>query len=144
MASIFKTKVAMLDIIKKFAAEVRQIGFRVDANSMNKDWGQHVFYIDNERIGDVYFHYQKKNRNMRRIVTRFDYEVKIYHSITYNADKVEEEYEIKLRDGEKRYVTEDTLDVLYDIKNMLKDVYRNYKKAQNKIKELKMSGDFSE
>ena len=38
----------------------------------------------------------------------------------------------------------DTLDVLYDIKNMLKDVYRNYKKAQNKIKELKMSGDFSE
>ena len=81
---------------------------------------------------------------MRRIVTRFDYEVKIYHNITYNADKVEEVYEIKLRDSETRYVTEDTLDILYDIKNMLKDVYRNYKKAQNKIKELKMSGDFSE
>lgn len=36
------------------------------------------------------------------------------------------------------------IDILYDIKTMLKDVYRNYKKAQNKIKELKMSGDFSE
>lgn len=144
MASVFKTKVAMLDIIKNFADELSQIGFRVDFSSINKSYGQHVFYIDNELIGDVYFHYQKKNRSMRRIVTRFDYEVKIYHNITYNADKVEEEYEIKLRDGETRYVTEDTLDILYDIKNMLKDVYRNYKKAQNKIKELKMNGDFSE
>ncbi len=144
MASVFKTKVAMLEIIKKFADELSQIGFRVEASSTNKSYGQHVFYIDNELIGDVYFHYQKKNRSMRRIVTRFDYKVKIYHNITYNADKVEEEYEIKLRDSEIRYVTEDTIDFLYDIKNMLKDVYRNYKKAQNKIKELKMSGDFSE
>ena len=143
MASIFKTKVAMLDVIKNFANEISQIGFRVEA-TINKSCGQHVFYIDNEIIGDVYFHYQKKNRSMRRIVTRFDYEVKIYHNITYNADKVEEEYDIKLRDSETRYVTEDTIDFLYDIKNMLKDVYRNYKKAQNKIKELKMSGDFSE
>lgn len=144
MASIFKTKVAMLEIIKKFADELSQIGFRVEASSINKSSGQHVFYIDNEIIGDVYFHYQKENRSMRRIVTRFDYEVKIYHNITYNADKVEEEYALKLRNGETRYITEDTLDFLYDIKNMLKDVYRNYKKAQNKIKELKMSGDFSE
>lgn len=80
---------------------------------------------------------------MRRIVARFNYEIKIYHNITYNADKVEEEYNIKLRNCETRYVTEDTVDILYDIKNMLKDVYRNYKKAQNKIKELKMNGDFS-
>lgn len=81
---------------------------------------------------------------MRRIITNFHYEVKIYHNIAYNADKVDEEFTIKLRDIECRYITEDTIDLLYDIKNMLKDVYRNYKKAQNKIKELKMGGDFSE
>lgn len=144
MASVFKTKVAMLDIIKKFANELSQIGFRVDTNVVNVDLGQHAFYIDNELIGDVYFIYQKDNRSRRRIVTRFNYEVKIYHNITYNADKVEEEYNIKLRDSETRYVTADTVDILYDIKNKLKDVYRNYKKAQNKIKELKMNGDFSE
>lgn len=144
MASIFKTKVAMLDIIKKFADELSQIGFRVDACSNNKDYGMHVFYLDNELMGDVYFHYQKENRSKRHIIARFNYEVKIYHNIIYNADKVEEEYALKLRNGETRYITEDTLDILYEIKNMLKDVYRNYKKAQNKIKELKMSGDFSE
>ena len=144
MASIFKTKVAMLDIIKKFADELRQMGFRVDASSNNKDYGQHAFYLDNELMGDVYFHYQKENRSMRRIIARFNYEVKIYHNIAYNADKVEEAYALRLRNGETRYITEDTIDILYEIKNMLKDVYRNYKKAQNKIKELKMSGDFSE
>lgn len=143
MASVFKTKVAMLDIIKKFANELSLIGFEVNIPRLNNDEGRHSFYIDDEFVGDVYFHYQKENRGMRRIVARFNYEVKIYHNITYNADKVEEEYNIKLRNCETRYVTEDTVDILYDIKNMLKDVYRNYKKAQNKIKELKMSGDFS-
>lgn len=143
MASVFKTKVAMLDIIKKFADELTQIGFVVDVPRLNNDEGRHTFYIDDEFVGDVYFHYQKENRDMRRIVARFSYTVKIYHNIIYNADKVEEDYNIKLRDNEARYITEDTLDVLYDIKNMLKDVYRNYKKAQNKIKELKMNGDFS-
>ena len=143
MASVFKTKVAMLDIIKNFANELTQIGFVVDVPRLNNDEGRHTFYIDDEFVGDVYFHYQKENRDMRRIVARFNYTVKIYHNIAYNADKVEELYNIKLRDNEARYITEDTLDVLYDIKNMLKDVYRNYKKAQNKIKELKMKGDFS-
>lgn len=143
MASVFKTKVAMLDIIKKFANELSLIGFEVNVPRLNNDEGRHSFYIDDEFVGDVYFHYQKENRSMRRIVTRFNYEVKIYHSIIYNADKVEEEYNLKLRECVSRYVTEDTVDILYDIKNMLKDVYRNYKKAQNKIKELKMSGDFS-
>lgn len=143
MASVFKTKVAMLDIIKNFANELTQIGFVVNVPRLNNDEGQQNFYIDNEFVGDIYFHYQKENRSMRRIVTRFYYEVKIYHNIIYNADKVEEEYNLKLRNCESRYVTEDTVDILYDIKNMLKDVYRNYKKAQNKIKELKMNGDFS-
>lgn len=143
MASVFKTKVAMLDIIKNFANELTQIGFVVDVPRLNNDEGRHTFYIDDEFVGDIYFHYQKENRDMRRIVARFNYTVKIYHNIAYNADKVEELYNIKLRDNEARYITEDTLDVLYDIKNMLKDVYRNYKKAQNKIKELKMKGDFS-
>jgi hypothetical protein len=143
MASPFKTKVAMLDIIKNFANELTQIGFVVDVPRLNNDEGRHTFYIDNEFVGDIYFHYQKENRSMRRIVARFSYTVKIYHNIIYNADKVEEQYNLKLRDSEARYITEDTLDVLYDIKNMLKDVYRNYKKAQNKIKELKMNGDFS-
>ena len=143
MASPFKTKVAMLDIIKNFANELRQIGFVVDVPRLNNDEGRHTFYIDDEFVGDVYFHYQKENRSMRRIVARFSYTVKIYHNIAYHADKVEEDYNIKLRDNETRYVTEDTVDILYDIKNMLKDVYRNYKKAQNKIKELKMNGDFS-
>ena len=143
MVSVFKTKVAMLDIIKNFTNELTQIGFVVDVPRLNNDEGRHTFYIDNEFVGDVYFHYQKENRSMRRIVARFSYTVKIYHNIAYHADKVEEDYNIKLRDNETRYVTEDTLDVLYDIKNMLKDVYRNYKKAQNKIKELKMNGDFS-
>ncbi len=143
MASVFKTKVAMLDIIKKFADELNQIGFQVHSPRLNNDEGRHSFYIDDEFVGDVYFHYQKENRSMRRIVARFNYTVKIYHNIAYNADKVEELYNIKMRDSEARYITEDTLDVLYDIKNMLKDVYRNYKKAQNKIKELKMNGDFS-
>ena len=143
MASPFKTKVAMLDIIKNFANELTQIGFVVDVPRLNNDEGRHTFYIDDEFVGDIYFHYQKENRDMRRIVARFNYIVKIYHNISYHADKVEELYNIKLRDNEARYITEDTLDVLYDIKNMLKDVYRNYKKAQNKIKELKMGGDFS-
>ncbi len=143
MASVFKTKVAMLDIIKKFADELKLIGFEVNEPRLNNDEGRHAVYIDDEFVGDVYFHYQKENRSMRRIVARFNSEVKIYHNITYNADKVEEEFNIKLRNCETRYVTEDTVDILYDIKNMLKDVYRNYKKAQNKIKELKMSGDFS-
>ena len=143
MASVFKTKVAMLDIIKNFANELTQIGFVVDVPRLNNDEGRHTFYIDDEFVGDIYFHYQKENRDMRRIVARFNYTVKIYHNIAYNADKVEELYNIKLRDNEARYITEDTVDVLYDIKNMLKDVYRNYKKAQNKIKELKMNGDFS-
>lgn len=143
MASVFKTKVAMLDIIKKFANELSLIGFEVNIPRLNNDEGRHSVYIDDEFVGDVYFHYQKENRSMRRIVARFNSEIKIYHNITYNADKVEEEYNIKLRNCETRYVTEDTVDILYDIKNMLKDVYRNYKKAQNKIKELKMSGDFS-
>ena len=142
MASVFKTKVAMLDIIKNFANELTQIGFVVDVPRLNNDEGRHTFYIDNEFVGDIFFHYQKENRSMRRIVTRFNYTVKIYHNIIYNADKIEEQYALKFRDSESRYVTEDTLDVLYDIKNMLKDVYRNYKKAQNKIKELKMGGDF--
>jgi hypothetical protein len=143
MASPFKTKVAMLDIIKNFANELTQIGFVVDVPRLNNDEGRHTFYIDNEFVGDIYFHYQKENRSMRRIVARFNYTVKIYHNIIYHTDKVEEDYNLKLRDSEARYITEDTLDVLYDIKNMLKDVYRNYKKAQNKIKELKMNGDFS-
>lgn len=143
MASIFKTKVAMLDIIKKFADEVRLIGFVVNSPRLNNDEGRHSFYIDDEFVGDVYFHYQKENRSMRRIIARFNEDVKIYHNIIYHADKVGEEYALKLRNCETRYVTEDTVDILYDIKNMLKDVYRNYKKAQNKIKELKMSGDFS-
>lgn len=143
MASVFKTKVAMLDIIKNFANELTQIGFEVDVPRLNNDEGRHTFYIDDEFVGDVYFHYQKENRDMRRIVARFNYTVKIYHNIIYNADKVEEQYNLKLRDSEARYITEDTVDVLYDIKNMLKDVYRNYKKAQNKIKELKMNVDFS-
>ena len=143
MASPFKTKVAMLDIIKNFANELTQIGFVVDVPRLNNDEGRHTFYIDDEFVGDIYFHYQKENRSMRRIVARFSYTVKIYHNISYNADKVEELYNIKLRDNVSRYVTEDTVDILYDIKNMLKDVYRNYKKAQNKIKELKMNGDFS-
>lgn len=144
MASVFKTKVAMLDIIKKFADELKLIGFVVNEPRLNNDEGRHAVYIDDEFVGDVYFHYQKENRSMRRIVARFNSEVKIYHNVIYNADKVEEEFNIKLRNCETRYVTEDTVDILYDIKNMLKDVYRNYKKAQNKIKELKMRGDFSE
>ena len=144
MASVFKTKVAMLDIIKKFADELSQIGFKIHEPRLTNNDGQHEVYIDNEFVGDVYFHYQKDNRRMRRIVIRFNYEVKIYHNITYNADKVEEEYNIKLRDSETRYVTENTVDILYEIKQKLQDVYRNYKKAQNKIKELKMNGDFSE
>lgn len=144
MASIFKTKVAMLDIVKKFANELSQMGFRVDASYINEGCGQHVFYIDDDCIGNIYFQYQKENRSMRRIITHFNYTVKIYHNITYDADKVEEEFVIRMRDGETRYITEDTVDILYDIKNMLKDVYRNYKKAQNKIKELKMVSDFSE
>lgn len=143
MASVFKTKVAMLDIIKNFANELSQIGFEVNVPKLNNDEGRHSFYIDDEFVCEVYFHYQKENRDMRRIVARFNYTVKLYHNIAYNVDKVEELYNIKLRDNEARYITEDTLDVLYDIKNMLKDVYRNYKKAQNKIKELKMNGDFS-
>ena len=143
MASVFKTKVAMLDIIKKFADELKLIGFEVNEPRLNNDEGRHAVYIDDEFVGDIYFHYQKENRSMRRIVARFSYSVKIYHNIIYNADKVIEEYALKLRDSETRYVTEDTVDILYDIKNMLKDVYRNYKKAQNKIKELKMNGDFS-
>jgi len=143
MASPFKTKVAMLDIIKKFANELVQIGFVVDVPRLNNDEGRHTFYIDNEFVGDIFFHYQKENRSMRRIVARFNYTVKIYHNISYHADKVEEQYALKLRDNVSRYVTEDTVDILYDIKNMIKDVYRNYKKAQNKIKELKMNGDFS-
>ena len=144
MASVFKTKVAMLDIIKKFADELSQIGFKIHEPRLTNNDGQHEVYIDNEFVGDVYFHYQKDNRRMRHIVIRFNYEVKIYHNITYNADKVEEEYNIKLRDSETRYVTENTVDILYEIKQKLQDVYRNYKKAQNKIKELKMNGDFSE
>ena len=143
MASPFKTKVAMLDIIKKFANELVQIGFVVDVPRLNNDEGRHTFYIDNEFVGDIFFHYQKENRSMRRIVARFNYTVKIYHNISYHADKVEEQYALKLRDNVSLYVTEDTVDILYDIKNMIKDVYRNYKKAQNKIKELKMNGDFS-
>lgn len=143
MASIFKTKVAMLDIIKKFADELRIIGFQVHSPRLNNNEGRHSFYIDDEFVGDIYFHYQKENRSMRRIVARFNEDVKIYHNVIYHADKVGEEYALKLRNCETRYVTEDTVDILYDIKNMLKDVYRNYKKAQNKIKELKMSGDFS-
>ena len=142
MASVFKTKVAMLDIIKNFADALIQIGFRVEPHI--KCSGQHVFYIDNVFIGNVYFQYNKEHRNMRRIVARFKYTVKLYHHITYNADKVEEEYALKMCDCEPRHITEDSIDILYDIKNMLKDVYRNYKKAQNKIKELKMNGDFSE
>ena len=141
MASVFKTKVAMLDIIKKFADELSQIGFRVEPYI--KSSGQHLFYIDNVFIGDVYFQYTKGYRSMRRIVARFKYTVKIYHNISYHADKVEEEYALKMCDCEPRHITEDTIDILYDIKTMLKDVYRNYKKAQNKIKELKMNGDFS-
>lgn len=143
MASIFKTKVAMLDIIKQFADELRIIGFQVHSPRLNNNEGRHSFYIDDEFVGDIYFHYQKENRSMRRIVARFNEDVKIYHNVIYHADKVGEEYALKLRNCETRYVTEDTVDILYDIKNMLKDVYRNYKKAQNKIKELKMSGDFS-
>ena len=144
MASVFKTKVAMLDIIKNFANELSQIGFKIHEPRLTNNDGQHEVYIDNEFVGDVYFHYQKDNRSRRRIVIRFNYEVKIYHNITYNADKVEEEYNIKLRDSETRYVTENIVDILYEIKQKLQDVYRNYKKAQNKIKELKMNGDFSE
>lgn len=142
MASVFKTKVAMLDIIKKFADELSQIGFRVEPHIKNS--GQHLFYIDNVFIGDVYFQYTKEHRSMRRIVARFRYTVKLYLHITYIADKVGEEYALKICDYEPLYITEDTIDILYDIKTMLKDVYRNYKKAQNKIKELKMNGDFSE
>lgn len=144
MASIFKTKVEMMNIIKNFTNELSQIGFKVDANGMNVDLGEHAFFIDNELVGNVYFLYHKDDRSMSQIVTRFNYKVKIYHDIIYIADKVEEEYNINLCDSETRYVTEDTVDILYEIKQKLQDVYMNYKKAKNKIKEMKMNGDFSE
>lgn len=51
MASVFKTKVAMLDIIKNFANELSQIGFVVDVPKLNNDEGRHSFYIDDKFIG---------------------------------------------------------------------------------------------
>ena len=51
MASVFKTKVAMLDIIKKFADELSFIGLEVNVPKLNNDEGRHSFYIDDKFIG---------------------------------------------------------------------------------------------
>ena len=96
MASVFKTKVAMLDIIKNFANELTQIGFVVNVPRLNNDEGQQNFYIDNEFDGDIYFHYQKENRSMRRIVpglitmlksiiTLYTMQIKLKKNITLNC-----------------------------------------------------------
>lgn len=53
MAFVFKTKVAMLDIIKKFAEELSQIGFVVDVPRLNNDEGWYTFYIDDEFVDKI-------------------------------------------------------------------------------------------
>ena len=59
MASIFKTKVAMLDIINKFADELKLIGFETHSPRLNNDEGRTSVYIDDELYRDpagILFH----------------------------------------------------------------------------------------
>ena len=67
MESVFKTKVAMLDIIKKFAEELSQIGFVVDVPRLNNDEGWYTFYIDDEFAGDIYFNYKKAQNKIKEL-----------------------------------------------------------------------------
>lgn len=73
MASVFKTKVAMLDIIKKFADELTQIGFVVDVPRLNNDEGWYTFYIDNEFVGEVYFNYKKAQNKIKELKMSGDF-----------------------------------------------------------------------
>lgn len=73
MASVFKTKVAMLDIIKKFADELSLIGFEVNVPKLNNDEGRHSFYIDDKFIGEVYFNYKKAQNKIKELKMSGDF-----------------------------------------------------------------------
>lgn len=143
MASPFKTKVAMLKIVEDFTNKLKNVGFAVLKPSDGDNVGQRMFYIGNEFIGDIYFSYQKNYREGRRIVTRFNEEVKLYHTVEYRDDNVTEDYRVSVRDKNCHYITENELDILDETYENLCKLYRNYKMANDKVKEMKMNTDFS-
>ena len=143
MASLFKTKVAMLKIIDDFTNKLKSVGYAVLKSKNYKDIGQQMLYIGNDYIGDIYFSYSKSNREMRSIVTRFYEEVKLYHTVEYREDNVTEEYRISVRDNSCNYLTENELYKLDETYEKLCKLYRNYKMANDKVKEMKMITDFS-
>lgn len=143
MSSPFKTKVAMLKIIDDFTNKLKSVGYAVLKPTDASDVGQRMLYIGNDYIGDIYFSYSKSNRVMRRIVTRFYEEVKLHHTVEYRDDDVTEEYRISIRDNACNYLTENELYKLDETYEKLCKLYRNYKMATDKVKEMKMNTDFS-
>jgi hypothetical protein len=80
---------------------------------------------------------------MRRLIIRVYKTVKIAHRIFYNDDDMDEEFEIKTVGYETFYITENEVFALDSIKDKFITVYKNFKKAKDKVKELKMFNDFS-
>lgn len=140
MASPFKTKVSMMKIMDDFFDKLKNIGYVI---LKHKDEGHYLFYIGNEYIGDMFISYQKEYRQSRKLIFRRYTTVKVYHTVEYNKDEIIDAYNIRVRDNSNRDISEHELYVLDEMVDELSLLYRNYKKAQDKVKELKMHSDFS-
>jgi hypothetical protein len=135
--SPFKSKKAMLEIMKKFTNDLAAIGFKIN-------YGTDIFAvnIDNDFVGELRCCYYQ-DRPMRRIIIRVYKTVKLAHRIFYNDDDMDENFEIKTVGYETFYITEKEVFALDSIKDRFITVYKNFKKAKDKVKELKMFNDFS-
>ena len=135
--SPYKSKKAMLEIMKNFTDGLAVIGFKI--NFVDDIY---QIYIDNEFVGEVRCCYYQ-DRYMRRIIIRVYKTVKLAHKIFYNNDDIDENFEIKTVNYETFYLTELQLNELDNIKDKLSILYKNFKQAKEKVKELKMFNDFS-
>lgn len=135
--SPFKSKKAMLELMRNFTNDLAAIGFKIN-------YGTDIFtvHIDNDFVGELLCCYYQ-DRPMRRIIIRVYKTVKLAHRIFYNNDEKDEEFEIKTVGYETFYITEKEVFALDSIKDRFITVYKNFKKAKDKVKELKMFNDFS-
>ena len=137
LMSPFKSKKAMLELMRNFTNDLAAIGYKIN-------YGTDVYavHIDNDFVGELRCSYYQ-NRLMRRIIIRVYKTVKLAHRIFYNDDEIDENFEIKTVGYETFYITEKEVFALDSIKDRFITVYKNFKKAKDKVKELKMFNDFS-
>jgi len=139
MASPFKTKVAMREIVQGLCSYLNELGFRV-VDCTDDNW---AFYLDEEYAGTISISYDKSNKEYRQIHIGGLYNVMLHHKVVYAEDNVKDIYEIRTSGSTSDTINENELDKLDKVKHKMAVLSRNYKLAKGKLKEIKMKKDFT-